>query len=131
MTDSLSAFDLRPGQMIGGYVLVSQLGGGAMGTVWTVEDQIGNRFAMKILRDSLSEDAPLAPDAQRDETAARERLRREAMALSRIRHPGVAAIVDMELDDALAFIVTELIDGENLREDVRRNGPYKGEYLEL
>lgn len=131
MADSLSAFDLRPGQMIGGYMLVSQLGGGAMGTVWTVEDQIGNRFAMKILRDSLSEDAPLAPDVQRDKTAARERLRREAMALSRIRHPGVAAIVDMELDDALAFIVTELIDGENLREDVRRNGPYEGEYLEL
>ena len=131
MTDFFSAFNLQPGQMIGGYTLISQLGGGAMGTVWTVEDQIGNRFAMKILRDSLPEDTPLTPDEQCDEITARERLRREAMALSKIRHPGVAAIVDMELDDALAFIVTELIEGENLREDVRRNGPYKGEYLEL
>ena len=30
----------------------------------------------------------------------------------------------MELDDALAFIVTELIEGKNLREDVRINGRY-------
>lgn len=36
----------------------------------------------------------------------------------------------MELDDALAFIVTELIDGKNLREDVRANGRYVGDDLE-
>ena len=52
------------------------------------------------------------------------------MALQKVRHPGVCGIVDMELDDALAFIVTELIDGKNLREDVRVNGRYVGDDLE-
>ena len=52
------------------------------------------------------------------------------MALQKVRHPGVCGIVDMELDDALAFIVTELIEGKNLREDVRVNGRYVGDDLE-
>ena len=52
------------------------------------------------------------------------------MALQKVRHPGVCGIVDMELDDALAFIVTELIEGKNLREDVRANGRYVGDDLE-
>ena len=52
------------------------------------------------------------------------------MALQKVRHPGVCGIVDMELDDALAFIVTELIEGKNLREDVHTNGRYVGDDLE-
>ena len=132
MTDSISALNLEAGQMVGGYTLVSRLGGGAMGTVWTVHDDAGQTFAMKILRDSLTEEDanPQSPE-YREQLTARERLRREALALSRVRHPGVASIVDMELDDALAFIVTELIEGDTLREDVATNGPYTGEDLEL
>ncbi|MCI1935604.1 MAG: protein kinase [Bifidobacteriaceae bacterium] len=134
MSDSISALNLEAGQVVGGYTLVSRLGGGAMGTVWTVRDDAGQLFAMKILRDSLSEENELAShnsDERREEMTARERLRREALALSRVRHPGVASIVDMELDDALAFIVTERIDGDNLHDDVAKNGPYTGEDLEL
>lgn len=99
-----------------------------MGSVWRVRDDGGHQYAMKILRDSLSDDD--SPQQQRDELTARERLRREAMALQKVRHPGVCGIVDMELDDALAFIVTELIEGKNLREDVRVNGRYVGDDLE-
>lgn len=113
--------------MIGPYTLVSHLGGGAMGTVWTVRDQQGGFEAMKILRTSLPDDQT----DQRDERIARERFRREGMALSRIRHPGVAAITDMELDEPIAYIVTELIDGDNLRDDVEQNGAYVGDDLEL
>ena len=46
------------------------------------------------------------------------------MALKKINHPGVCGIVDMELDDTLAFIVTELIEGKNLKDDVAANGRY-------
>ena len=84
---------------------------------------------MKILRDSLAEE-DASGERSRDQLTARERLRREAMALQKVRHPGVCGIVDMELDDALAFIVTELIEGKNLREDVRTNGRYVGDDLE-
>lgn len=124
----LNAMDLEQGQTVGGYVLVSRLGGGAMGSVWRVRDGGGQEFAMKILRDSLTEDVD--PSSSRNQATARERLRREAMALRRIRHPGVCRIVDMELDDALAFIVTELVEGQNLRDDVRQNGPYHAVDLE-
>ena len=128
----LEGLDLRPGRLVGGYTLIKPLGGGAMGSVWRARDGGGQDYAMKILRESLEEDEQTSPDNsdERDRTSARERLRREALALQRIRHPGVCRIVDMELDDALAFIVTELIEGRNLRDDVAVNGPYRGDDLE-
>ncbi len=127
----LEGLDLRPGRLVGGYTLIEPLGGGAMGSVWRARDGGGQDYAMKILRESLEEDqvSPDSPDVQ-ERASARERLRREALALQRIRHPGVCRIVDMELDDALAFIVTELIEGRNLRDDVAVNGPYRGDDLE-
>lgn len=125
----LSALNLEAGSLVGGYTLISRLGSGAMGSVWRVRDDGGHQYAMKILRDSLAEE-DVSGERSRDQLTARERLRREAMALQKVRHPGVCGIVDMELDDALAFIVTELIDGKNLREDVRVNGRYVGDDLE-
>lgn len=126
---NLSALNLEAGSLVGGYTLISRLGSGAMGSVWRVRDDGGHQYAMKILRDSLAEE-DASGERSRDQLTARERLRREAMALQKVRHPGVCGIVDMELDDALAFIVTELIDGKNLREDVRANGRYVGDDLE-
>lgn len=124
-----SALNLEAGSLVGGYTLISRLGSGAMGSVWRVRDDGGHQYAMKILRDSLAEE-DTSGERSRDQLTARERLRREAMALQKVRHPGVCGIVDMELDDALAFIVTELIEGKNLREDVRTNGRYVGDDLE-
>lgn len=130
----MSELNLEPGQLVGGYTLISRLGAGAMGSVWRVRDDGGQVYAMKVLRDSLSEDDidPANPDdpAVRERLTARERLRREAMALRKVRHPGVCQIVDMELDDSLAFIVTELIEGKNLRDDVAANGRYVADDLE-
>ncbi|MDY5368150.1 MAG: serine/threonine-protein kinase [Bifidobacterium sp.] len=126
----LNALNLEAGEEIGGYTLISRLGSGAMGSVWRVKDDGGQEYAMKILRDSLVDDGETTGQAARDHATARERLRREAMALRRIKHPGVCSIVDMELDDAVAFIVTELIEGRNLREDVAANGRYVGDDLE-
>ncbi len=127
----LEGLDLGPGRLVGGYTLIEPLGGGAMGSVWRARDGGGQDYAMKILRESLEEDQ-ISSDSldERDRASARERLRREALALQRIRHPGVCRIVDMELDDALAFIVTELIEGRNLHDDVAVNGPYRGDDLE-
>lgn len=127
----LEGLDLGPGRLVGGYTLIEPLGGGAMGSVWRARDDGGQDYAMKILRESLEEDQASSDSLdERDRASARERLRREALALQRIRHPGVCRIVDMELDDALAFIVTELIEGRNLHDDVAVNGPYRGDDLE-
>ncbi|MDF7640085.1 protein kinase [Bifidobacterium sp. ESL0784] len=158
----LNALDLQPGEIVGGYTLISRLGGGAMGSVWRVRDDGGQIYAMKILRDSLKDDDETdsqdyqnsgisdnnASDDYGNTTAngngdstrhhhshdphvtARERMRREAVAMRKVHHPGVCAIVDMELDDSLAFIVTELIEGKNLRDDVAANGRYVGNDLQ-
>lgn len=135
----LNALNLEPGEVVGGYTLISRLGSGAMGSVWRVRDGGGATYAMKILRDSLADESVAGsgsasaalhdPDLKPDVTP-RERLRREAMALKKVNHPGVCGIVDMELDDTLAFIVTELIEGKNLKDDVAANGRYVGDDLE-
>lgn len=127
----LDALDLEPGRLVGGYTLISRLGGGAMGSVWRARDGGGQDYAMKILRDSLADDENASGGEEaREKASARERLRREAQALQRVHHPGVCAIVDMELDDDVAFIVTELIEGRNLHDDVVANGRYVGDDLE-
>ncbi|MBB2955493.1 serine/threonine protein kinase [Bifidobacterium commune] len=163
----LNALDLQAGDIVGGYTLISRLGGGAMGSVWRVRDGGGEMYAMKILRDSLrdgneagSDGTPsegphanvaegIGNDSNADQNngnetgsvhshhhshevhvTARERMRREAVAMRKINHPGVCAIVDMELDDSLAFIVTELIEGKNLQDDVAANGRYVGDDLQ-
>lgn len=135
----LNALNLESGEVVGGYTLISRLGSGAMGSVWRVRDDGGTTYAMKILRDSLTDESVAGsgsastalhdPDLKPDVTP-RERLRREAMALKKINHPGVCGIVDMELDDTLAFIVTELIEGKNLKDDMAANGRYVGDDLE-
>ncbi|KAB7788722.1 protein kinase [Bifidobacterium cebidarum] len=141
----LNALNLEPGEVVGGYTLIDRLGSGAMGSVWRVRDDGGQTYAMKILRDSLADDSTAGnastpgsdsgnsavrdPNLKEDVTP-RERLRREAMALKKVNHPGVCGIVDMELDDSLAFIVTELIEGKNLKDDVAINGRYIGDDLE-
>ena len=134
----LNALNLEPGEVVGGYTLVSRLGAGAMGSVWRVRDDGGTTYAMKILRDSLADESGTSNSANtaahdpdlKPNITPRERLRREAMALKKVNHPGVCGIVDMELDDSLAFIVTELIEGRNLKEDVEVNGRYIGDDLE-
>lgn len=135
----LNALNLESGEVVGGYTLISRLGSGAMGSVWRVRDDGGTTYAMKILRDSLTDESVAGsgsastalhdPDLKPDVTP-RERLRREATALKKVNHPGVCGIVDMELDDTLAFIVTELIEGKNLKDDVAANGRYVGDDLE-
>lgn len=125
--NDISMFNLSQGSNIGGYTLIKRLGGGAMGSVWKVRDDGGQEYAMKILRENASEDDYAT---QSEQNLARTRLRREALALQRINHIGVCSIVDMELDASIAFIVTELIEGLNLKEDVAENGPYIRDDLE-
>lgn len=87
----LSALNLEAGSLVGGYTLISRLGSGAMGSVWRVRDDGGHQYAMKILRDSLSDDD--SPQQQRDELTARERCAggdgvAEGAASGRVRHCG-------------------------------------------
>ncbi|ROS25840.1 serine/threonine-protein kinase [Cellulomonas sp. PhB150] len=109
---------LAPGSEIGGYTVVAPLGSGGMGTVYRAVDGGGSTVALKLLHPHIGADA-----------AGRERLRREVAALQRLRHPAVAAVLDAEADSTEAFIVTELVDGENLADHVRERGPLDADDL--
>lgn len=103
---------MPPGAEIGGYRVLGPLGHGGMGAVYRAVDGDGSLVALKVLHPHLSAD----PDA-------RERLRREVRTLQRIRHPGVARVLDAEIDSTDAFVVTELVEGLDLAARVRSGGP--------
>ncbi len=108
----MDAEGLAPGSEVGGYRIVASLGSGGMGTVYRAEDGGGSPVALKLLHPHVGADP-----------ASRERLRREVAALQRLRHPGVAAVLDAEADSTEAFLVTELVDGSTLEQHVREHGP--------
>jgi hypothetical protein len=103
---------LEPGTDVGGYAVVSVLGRGAMGAVYEAVDGGGHRVALKVLHAHV--------DAN---PAGRQRLRREVAALQRLRHPAVAQVLDAEFEGPHAFVVTELVDGLTLEEEVDSRGP--------
>ncbi len=109
---------LSPGAEIGGYTIIAPLGSGGMGTVYRALDGGGNPVALKLLHPHIGADP-----------ASRERLRREVLALQRLRHPGVAAVLDAEADSTEAFIVTELVAGQDLQDAVRAQGPLDADAL--
>lgn len=117
--DCMSANAELLGAEIGGYVLERRLGTGASATVYLARDGAGNPVAFKLL-------APDADLGQRDGDA-RERLRSEALSLKRVKIPGVAAVMDLEVDGVDAFIVTEYVPGPTLAEDVRVAGAWQRE----
>ncbi|MFC4553765.1 serine/threonine-protein kinase [Georgenia faecalis] len=105
-------------EAIGGYRLVRRLGAGGMGTVHEAVDAEGRHVAIKVLHPAISADP-----------AARERLRREVALLHRVRGARAARVLDAEVDDVEAFVVTELIDGPTLEEHVRATGPLAADEL--
>jgi hypothetical protein len=112
---------LSPGTEIGGYTVVAPLGSGGMGTVYRAVDGGGTAVALKLLHPQIGSDA-----------AARARLLREVAALRKLRHPAVAAVLDAEADSTEAFLVTELVDGDDLEAHVAAHGPATpGELLDL
>lgn len=100
------------GDKLGGYELLRPLGKGGAGVVWEVKDEGGAHFALKLLHPAIAADP-----------ASRKRLAREASTLNKIRDRGVASVVDLETEGSHPFVVTELVRGLTLRDDLRENGP--------
>ncbi|GLW62023.1 hypothetical protein Arub01_02670 [Actinomadura rubrobrunea] len=100
--------------LAGRYRLISRLGGGGAGSVWTATDETLRReVAVKeiVLPDGLD------PDRHR---VACERARREARAAALIDHPNVITVHDVLVEDGRPWIVMELIRGETLAQAARR-----------
>lgn len=99
---------LAPGMKIGSYTIVRELGRGGMGRVFLASDErLGRQVAIKALAPHLTRD-PLH----------RERLRREARAAAALTHPGICAVYALEEISDDLLIVTEVVEGATLREEI-------------
>ncbi|MFI9784770.1 serine/threonine-protein kinase [Kitasatospora sp. NPDC051984] len=101
--------------LAGRYALGERLGRGGMGTVWRARDEMLDReVAVKELTVShLSEE---------DLEILQSRMKREARAAARIKHPGVITIHDVLEQDGRPWIVMELVDGRALSEVISQDG---------
>jgi len=96
---------LAPGTRLGPYEILAPLGAGGMGEVYRAKDsRLGREVAVKVLPASFSDD--------------QDRLRRfeqEARAAGVLNHPNLTAVYDVGLQDGAPYVVSELLEGETLR----------------
>jgi hypothetical protein len=101
---------MSPGEAVGPYTLGPRIGSGGMGEVFRATDpRLGRDVAIKFLR----------AGAERDP----ERLRRfenEARAAAQLNHPNILAVLDVGTHAGAPYLVTELLEGETLRERLAR-----------
>src|SRR5882672_4057729 len=92
------------GRMLSHYRVLEQIGAGGMGVVHRARDErLGRDVALKML-----------PVGALADDAARERFRREALALSRLNHPHIATIYDLDREEGVDFLVMEYIPGRTV-----------------
>ncbi len=96
----------------GRYRLDEQIGMGGMSRVYRAFDtQLEREVAVKVLnREVASDSDPL------------ERFRREARAVARLSHPHIVTVIDAGEDDGTPYIVFEYVEGETLKQRIRRLG---------
>lgn len=92
------------------YKEVSELGRGGMGIIYKAVDKKLNRpLALKVLPENLKADPEIL-----------KRFLREAQAAASLNHPNIVQIFDVEQGEP-TYIAMEFIDGENLREILKRD----------
>jgi TolB-like protein/Flp pilus assembly protein TadD len=97
---------LAAGTRLGPYEILAPIGAGGMGEVYRARDRKLDRdVAIKVLPESVAAD----PDAL-------ARFEREAKAVAALSHPNILSIFDFGTHDRVSYAVTELLEGETLRE---------------
>ncbi|WP_051864690.1 serine/threonine-protein kinase [Streptosporangium roseum] len=105
--------------VIGPYRLVRRLGQGGTGEVFLARDPEGRQVAVKVLHPRLAADPAL-----------RQRFRQEAEAASRVARSCTVPVLDAGLDGDRAYLVTEYVEGQDLRRRVEEHGPLTGSSLD-
>ncbi len=110
---------VRPGQILGArYAILGPLGKGGMGTVFRGRDQVtGTDVAVKV----LGADWAAQPDMK-------ERLRSEMVLAQKVRHRNVCRVLDCGEDGRHSYVVTELIDGIDLKLLLKSAGGLSAEH---
>ena len=95
---------LASGTKLGPYEIQSPLGEGGMGEVYRARDtRLGRDVAIKVLPAHLTSNPDL-----------RQRLDREAKAISSLNHPHICTLYDVGSQDGVDFLVMEHLEGETL-----------------
>ena len=98
----------------GRYLIVAELGRGAMGAVHLAKDPLIERdVAIKTLLPDLPAEAM---------GEVRERFLREARSAGRLNHPNIVTIFDVGEQDGVAYIAMEVLEGRSLQQMVREPG---------
>jgi eukaryotic-like serine/threonine-protein kinase len=101
--------NLPSGTKLGPYEIVSLLGAGGMGEVYRARDsRLRRDVAIKVLPRALSLDS----DRMR-------RFEQEALATAALNHPNILAVFDIGTSEGSPYVVSELLEGETLRERLR------------
>ena len=109
---------LSPGTRLGPYEIQEAIGAGGMGEVYrALDSRLGRTVAVKVLPDRLSSSQEL-----------RQRLEREARAVSSLSHPHICALFDIGHEEDVDFLVMEHLEGETLATRLER-GPLPPEQL--
>jgi eukaryotic-like serine/threonine-protein kinase len=99
-------------QIAGRFQLEEGIGTGGMSTVYRAFDPtLERQVAIKVMHQDISKD----PDQL-------ERFRREARAVARLNHPHVVTVIDAGEDEGSPYIVFEYVEGETLKDRIRRMG---------
>ncbi len=103
---------LIPGTKLGDYEIVSQLGEGGMGVVYRARDlRLERPVAIKVIREHVLADG-----------SRLKRFEQEAQAAAALNHPSILAVHQFGAYQGAPYLVSELLEGETLREELRR-GP--------
>ncbi|QEC46815.1 serine/threonine protein kinase [Baekduia soli] len=96
----------------GRYRLDAQIGTGGMSTVYRAFDTVLERqVAIKLMHREIASDSDQL-----------ERFRREARAVAQLNHPHIVTVIDAGEDDNTPYIVLEYVEGETLKDRIRRFG---------
>ncbi len=114
--DSLSGATNNPVPVpaqLGDYLIRDTLGSGGMGHVYRAEHKLmGRVVAIKVLRENRLFDS-----------ASRQRFEREVRTIARLSHPNIVTAFDAREENGMLYLVTELVDGEDLSRRIKRKGP--------
>jgi serine/threonine protein kinase len=109
------------GARLGPYEIRGLLGAGGMGEVYRAFDpRLGREVAVKVLPEEVGRD----PDRL-------ARFEREARAVAALNHPGILTVHDVGTQEETPYVVTELLEGETLRELLSHRTPTQRQILSL
>lgn len=98
--------------LAGRYRMLSRLGRGGMGEVWRAVDEVlGRPVAVKLLLNRQADEAAVA------------RFHLEAQTAARLSDPHVVAVYDTGTDADRQYLVTELLEGRSLADEISEHGP--------